>query len=227
MGIPDVVPRQDGESDHAYARRLHEQRPDISWNELSLLSGAARNHLCRDPAMLARPMDLAAIRDAVPRRDGESDHAYARRLHEQRPGLSLSELSLLSGALRGDPAFQALPGAQVAIRDAVPRQDREADHAYARPLHQQRPGLSPSLSEPSLLSGASENNLSGDPAFQALFRELAAIRDDVPRRDGESNQAYARRLHQQRPDLNRCELSLLSGASESRLRRDPAFQRSS
>jgi hypothetical protein len=128
---------------------------------LHILAGWIRESIDDSPpakiARLSRPTDvpagiapetqatLAAIREAMPRRDGEANLAYARRLREQQPGLSLSELSLLSGAmesqLRSEPAFQALSVALAAIRDAMPRRDGEANLAYARRLHEQ-PGLS-------------------------------------------------------------------------------------
>jgi hypothetical protein len=106
-------PRRYGETDQAYGRRLIRQsghRRGLSPYELSRISGAPESYL--------RRQQLAAIRNGLPRRDGETNQDYARRLHRERPDLRLSELSLFSG----------VPESQLAaIRDAVPRRSGETD----------------------------------------------------------------------------------------------------
>jgi hypothetical protein len=189
------------------------------------LSGVPESHLRGEPAFPSLPPQLAEIRDAVPRRDGEANQDYARRLQEHQPGLGLNDLSRLSGAqehrLRRDPAFQRLSAQLAGVRDAVPQEEGETSRDYARRLHAQQLGLS--LNDLFLLSGVPASHLRGDPAFEELFTELAAIRADLPRGEGEANLAYAGRLHLQRPDLGPNELSVLSGALVSQLRRLPAF----
>jgi hypothetical protein len=63
-----------------------------------VLSGVPESDLRGGPR-LSLPWELAVIRDTVPRQAGETNQDYARRLREQQPGLSQTELSLLSGAL--------------------------------------------------------------------------------------------------------------------------------
>jgi hypothetical protein len=190
------------------------------------LSGVPESHLRGEPAFPALPPRLAAIRDALPRREGEANQAYARRLHVQRAGLRRDDLSRLSGAqehrLGRDPAFQRLSAELADVRDATPQEEGETSRDYARRLFEQWPGLS--LHQLFLLSGVPASHLRGDPAFEELFRELAEIRDILPRREGEANLAYARRLHVVLPpDVGPNELSVLSGALVSQLRRLPAF----
>jgi hypothetical protein len=221
-GVRDAVPQEEGETGRDYARRLHAQQLGLSLNQLFLLSGAPASQLRGDPAFHALFAELAAVRDILPRWEGEANQAYAERLHEQRPDLGPNELSVLSGALvsqlRRLPAF--LPGDLAGVRAAVPRRDGETDQDYGRRLIRQsghQRGLSPN--ELSLISGAPESYLHR--------QQLAAIRDGLPRRDGETNQDYARRLHRARPDLRLSELSLLSGVPESQLAaiRDPVPRR--
>jgi hypothetical protein len=191
----NLQPRQGGETNQEYGSRLIRQRGHrlgLSPNALSLISGVPESYLPRQ--------QLAALRDGLSRRDGETNQDYARRLHRARPDLRLSELSLLSG----------VPESQLAaIRDPVPRRYRESDQAYVCRLRRERPELS--LSEVSALSGVPESDLRGAPR-RSLPVALAAIRDTMPRRAGETNQDYAGRLREERPGLSQTELSLLSGA---------------
>ncbi|MBW8827919.1 MAG: hypothetical protein JF606_00495, partial [Burkholderiales bacterium] len=156
---------------------------------------------------------MTTLREQVPQLDGERNQAYARRLHSAHPQLTFSEISQLSGVmeynLKQDPAFRELPADLAPIRAQVPQRDGERNLAYARRLHSERPQLT--RSEISLLSGVTEGNLKRDPAFRELPAHLAPICEQVPQRDGESNPAYARRLHSERPQLTRSEISQLSG----------------
>jgi hypothetical protein len=79
------------------------------------------------------------------------------------------------------------------------------------------------LSEISRLSGVTVSRLNQDPAFRVLPPYLDPIREQVPQREGEKNQAYARRLRQERPQLTRSEISQLSGVPVCTLKRDPAL----
>ncbi|MBW8833187.1 MAG: hypothetical protein JF606_28170, partial [Burkholderiales bacterium] len=156
-----------------------------------------------------------------PRRDGESNQADAGRL---RPQLTLPEISLPSGVTdsnpRRGPAFRALPEHLAAIREQFPRLDGVSNQTYARRLLLAHPELT--FLEISLLSGVTESNLRRAPAFRALPEHLAAIREQFPRVDGESNGTYARHLLLWRPELTFLEISLLSGVTDSNLRRGPA-----
>jgi len=70
-------------------------------------------------------LNLAAIAGQTPRNEGEGPSAYARRLHAAHPGLTIKELSLLSGAregtLKADPAFKALSAALAATAGPMTR----------------------------------------------------------------------------------------------------------
>ena len=224
--IREQVPQLEGESNPAYARRLHVTRPQLTVQEICRLSGVPEGNLKLDPTFQELPADLAPIREQVPQLEGESNPAYARRLHVALPQLTLPQLSQLSGVvltnLRRDPAFQGLPADLAPIREQVPRLEGESNPAYARRLHLARPQLT--LSQLSQLSGVVEFQLKGDPTFQELPADLVPIRDQVPQLEGESNLAYARRLHLARPQLTLPQISLLSGVMEVHLKQDPAFR---
>ena len=153
--IAEQTPKNDGEGPSAYARRLHAAHPGLTLPQLSLLSGAKEGTLKADPAFKELPAELAAIAEQTPKNDGEGPSAYARRLHAAHPGLTLPQLSLLSGAkegtLKADPAFKELPAELAAIAEQTPKNDGENASAYARRLHAAHPGLT--LPQLSLLSG--------------------------------------------------------------------------
>ncbi|SUA93217.1 hypothetical protein [Pandoraea pulmonicola] len=227
--IRDTTPRHEWESRTGYARRLHADKSDLTLAQLALLSGVSESNLRSDPAFWGElPSELAAIRDTTPRRERESKIGYARRLHADKPDLTLLQLAQLSGvtgdSLRSNPEFRGeLPPKLAAIRDTTPRRDGESNISYARRLHAAKPDLT--LAQLAQLSGVMESNLRGDPAFQGeLPPELAAIRDTTPRRDGETNISYARRLHAAKPSLTLAQLSRLSRVSGGSLRCDPAFR---
>ncbi|MBW8831941.1 MAG: hypothetical protein JF606_21490 [Burkholderiales bacterium] len=79
------------------------------------------------------------------------------------------------------------------LRAQIPQRQGEKNSAYARRLHRARPPIT--LSQISELSGVTESNLKQDPAFWPLPENLAPIREQLPQRDGENKQTYARRLH--------------------------------
>ncbi|MBW8832621.1 MAG: hypothetical protein JF606_25135, partial [Burkholderiales bacterium] len=164
--------------------------------------------------------DLTMLDAPIPQRQGETKQAYARRLHRARPHLTRPELSRLSGVmawnLKQDPAFQALPEHLARIREQLPQREGESNIGYARRLHSE-------LSELSRLSGVTEQHLKEDPAFRAPLADLAPIREQLPQLKGESNPAYARRVHREHPHLTWSDLSLLSGVTENNLKNDPAF----
>ncbi|RJF92562.1 hypothetical protein [Noviherbaspirillum saxi] len=259
-----AYPHRGGENHIAYARRLHEagQRGEagamvdgerLSIEQLARLSGATEANLRLDPQLQGLPPELEPIRLAYPRRGGEKNMAYARRLHAagQRgeagamvdgERLSIEQLARLSGAmeanLRLDPQLQGLPPELEPIRLAYPRPKGENNMAYARRLHAagQRgeagamvDGERLSIEQLARLSGATEASLHQDPQLQGLPPELEPIRLAYPRRGGEKNMAYARRLHAagQRGEagamvdgerLSIEQLARLSGATETKLR---------
>jgi len=224
--IREQLPQREGESNPAYARRLHLAHPHLTVQQISQLSGVSRTNLRRDPAFQELPADLAHIREQVPQLEGEKNRVYARRLYVAHPQLTLSQISLLSGVIEGnlklDPAFQELPAELAPIREQFPQLEGENNQAYARRLHVARPQLT--LPQISQLSGVIEASLKRDPAFQELPAKLAPIREQFPQLEGENNQTYARRLHVARPQLTLPQISQLSGVTESYLKRDPTFQ---
>ncbi|MBW8831942.1 MAG: hypothetical protein JF606_21495 [Burkholderiales bacterium] len=224
--IREQLPQRDGENKQTYARRLHSAHQHLTWSELSLVSGVTERSLKKDPAFRALLDHLEPIREQLPQRDGESNPAYARRLHRVHSYLSWSELSLLSGVtehhLKEDPAFRAPLADLAPIREEVPQLEGESKFAYARRLHSAHPHLT--WRELSQLSGVLEWNLKADPAFRVLPDHLARIREEVPQRDGESNPAYAGRLHSAHRQLTLRELSQLSGVTQGNLKRYPAFK---
>jgi len=224
--IREQVPQLDCEENAAYARRLHVARPQLTLLQISQLSGVKEKQLKRDPAFGELPADLVPIREQVPQLEGEKNQSYARRLHLVHPKLTLPQISQLSGVmesnLKRDPAFQELPADLAPIREQVPQLAGERNQAYARRLHLTLPQLT--LPQISQLSGVIEGNLKLDPAFQGMPADLAPIREQVPQLEGENNQTYARRLHLARPQLTLPQISQLSGVAESNLKRDPAFQ---
>jgi hypothetical protein len=223
-----VSPRRDRESNQAYARRLHQEQPNLTIEELSQVSGAKPNHLSQDPAFRTPDAALEALRAQMPpRRTGEAKLAYARRLHQEHPKLTLEELSQLSGVKRShlnqDPNFQeAGDDLELIHRQVSVRQDRESNLAYVRRLEQADPVNPQELSQ---LPGATASALRQDPAGQTSNSALKVLRRQVsPRQDKERNTAYARRLHQENPNLTLESLSHLSGAMVSDLRQDPTWQ---
>ncbi|WP_175865880.1 hypothetical protein [Burkholderia cepacia] len=205
---------------------------------------------------VALPAGLVPVREAFPRQNKEANLAYARRLNlaSQRgePGarvgdqpLSLDRLASLSGVkksgLTQDPQLVALPAELVPVREAFPRQNKEANIAYARRLNlasqRGQPGArvggqSLSLDQLASLSGAQKSNLHRDPQLVALPAELVPVREAFPRQNNEANLVYARRLNlaSQRGEpgtrigdqpLSLDQLASLSGAKKSDLTQDP------
>ena len=219
--------KREGESNAAYARRLHLEQPELTLPQISLLSGVTEANLKQDPAFRTLPDELVSIRMQAPqKREGESNAAYARRLHLEQPQLTLPQIALLAGVFEGhlkrDPTFRTLPDELISIRAQAPQREGESNAAYARRLHLEQPRLA--LSQISLLSGVMENHLRFDPAFRLLPDDLLHIREQAPQVEGETNGAYARRLHLEQPQLTLPQISLLSGVIESNLKRDPAFR---
>ena len=224
--VANSLPRWAGESATAYARRLHTERPELTIEQLSQLSGVTKSTLRRDPTLKDVPAALAAVAVAMPKADAESTISYARRLGLVYPELQLADLAALSGApestLRRDPAFKVVSPELAAIAEAIPRLKGENATAYARRLQRHRPALT--IAQLSLLSGVEETRLQRDPAFLPLSDNLVAIQRALPRFDKERSAAYARRLHVAHPALPLCNLSRLSGAAEASLRKDPTFK---
>ncbi|WP_322074819.1 hypothetical protein [Burkholderia cepacia] len=265
--VREAFPRQNKEANLAYARRLNlaSQRGQpgarvgdqpLSLDQLASLSGAPKFELRRAPQLVALPAELVPVREAFPRQNNETNFAYARRLNlaSQRgePGarvgdqpLSLDRLASLSGVkksgLTQDPQLVALPAELVPVREAFPRQNKEANIAYARRLNlasqRGQPGArigdQPlSLDQLASLSGAPKFELRRDPQLVALPAELVPVREAFPRQNNETNLAYARRLNlaSQRgqpgarvggQSLSLDQLASLSGAQKSNLHRDP------
>jgi hypothetical protein len=225
-----VPPRQEGERNLPYARRIHAARPDLAIEDVSSLSSAMVAHLRKDPAFQASSEALLALRGQVPpRQEGERNLPYARRLHAARPELPLEDVSKLSGVivgdLRKDPTFQASSEALLALRGQVPpRQEGERNLPYARRIHAARPDLA--NKDVSKLSNAMVAHLRQDPAFQTPGQALLALRARVPlRQEGERNLPYARRICQALPDLAIEDVSQLSGTMATHLRRQLACGR--
>ena len=103
MPIRQQLPQREGESNRAYARRLHRERPQLNLTEISLLSGVVTSHLSQDDMFQAA---LESIRQQHPQREGESNRAFARRLHRERPQPSLQA----PAALRRRTAEGHVPG---------------------------------------------------------------------------------------------------------------------
>jgi hypothetical protein len=101
----------------------------------------------------------------------------------------------------------------------VPQNARESKQGYARRLFRAFPRLT--VSHLSRLSGVHDNNLRQDPTFRELPAELVPIREEHPQREGENNQAYARRLFREQPQHNLTvpQLSHLSGVMEGDLKK--------
>jgi hypothetical protein len=110
--IREQPPRREGEKNPAYAHRLRRERPQLTLPEISQLSGVTKHHLRQYPAFRALLPHLDLIREQLPQLEGENNPAYAHRLHQERPLLTLPEISLLSGVsehhLNQDPAFRPL-----------------------------------------------------------------------------------------------------------------------
>jgi len=159
------------------------------------------------------------VQAAFPRKENETNAAYARRLnlasqqgqaHARVQGqpLTLKQLSLLSCAmennLRQDPQLAPLPAELLPVRLALPRQKGETNIAYARRLNlasqQDLPGARVqgrplTIDQLASLSGAMATVLRQDPQLAPLPPELLPVRLAFPRQSNEKNVPYARRLN--------------------------------
>jgi hypothetical protein len=225
MAMEDL-PQLEGESKLAHARRLHRERPELSVIQIASLSHASVFFLRLDPAFQELSAEHAALRDAMPRYEREPNQAYALRLHHAHPSLSIPDLARLSGALafnlEDDPRFHPLSAEQATLREAFPRLERESNLGYACRLREAMPGLT--VRDISAVSGAMAGILRQHPPFLKMTAELAALRKQFPRLDGEGNLPYARRLHEALPELTKRDLSVITGAVVAHIRRDAAFQ---
>ncbi len=198
----------------AHARWLRRKWPGMPTGEIARISCVDERDLEQDPAFRDLLTDnLDGIRSDFPPEDWETALNYARRLRRERPELTYSQLSALSGIdsrrLRSDPACQPASSPEVAqIRKESRRVPGESNQAFAVRLSHEWPALS--LSDLSLVSGVTEWHLLQLPILARLPEDLATIRAAVPRGLGEHWAEYVRRLHRTRPDLSVQAISMLS-----------------
>ncbi len=225
------IPRGEHESNIEYARRLKQVFTDLQHRDLTLLTGASRSNLGSDRILRSLCAEVALISEQTPRGVDERDLDYAGRLHRKHPELGVPDLASLSGlrqaTIRRLPQFRSVSGVQrdtdlAAIIQRFPRGERESNVAYARRLKLELPEIR--HTDLILLTGASSANLSNDPMLRPLRPEIARIREQMPQRDGESNLAYAGRLHQAHRGLSVGELSSLSRVHNANIRSLPQFQ---
>jgi len=159
--IARAFPRNPGERDSPYARRIHYagewgdsrvlvngQR--LNLRQLSALSGVTAAGLRRDPHLWDFPPELEHVLIAFPPEPNESALDYARRLHFASQGgdaraqvlgqpLNLTQLASLSlvdeSTLSRDVSLRPLPPSLQLVAQAFPRLPRETNIVYARRLH--------------------------------------------------------------------------------------------
>ena len=226
--IEAATPRTEGEANMAYARRLHAAHPGLSIEDISRISRAAASNLKKDAAFKEIPAELAAIDEETPKTEGETNSAYARRLHAAHPGLSLEHLSRLSRAkesdLRRDAAFKEIPAELAAIEEETPKTEGEASIGLCAAAARGAPRPDP----PGPLAPFPRHgvDLQKDAAFKEIPAELAAIDEETPKTEGEASMAYARRLHAAHPGLTLQDISRISRAAASHLKRTRRSRRS-
>jgi hypothetical protein len=243
LGLTDAADRKlKGGAKHAKA--LKEKHPTLSIATAAWLSGATEGTLRQDPAFqdeagsaVQAEMTRLGLTDAADRKlKGGKKHAKA--LKEKHPTLSIATAAWLSGAtesdLRQDPAFQDEAGSAVqaemtslGLTDAADRK-LKGGAKHAKALKEKHPTLS--IATAAWLSGATEANLRQDPAFQdeagsAVQAEMTRLGlTDAADRKLKGGAKHAKALKEKHPTLSIATAAWLSGATESDLRQDPAFQ---
>ncbi|QRX82071.1 hypothetical protein [Glaciimonas sp. PAMC28666] len=219
-------PREAGEQDMAYAKRLQQHYPSLRISNLFALSNVHRSTLQARPEFKTMS---AAAKDAQishPREPTENNITFALRLRRQLPTLTVSDISVLSetheSILRVRSEFKTLSAQASKVQAGHPRQVGERNMAYALRLRREVPTLT--VSDYCALSEVSEAFLRNRSEFQTLTAAANVAKINHPRKKGEQNVDYALRLKKAVPSLNVSDCSRLSGTNVSTLRARSAFK---
>ncbi|MBP2196220.1 hypothetical protein [Pantoea cypripedii] len=209
-----------------YARRLHTLYPRLTPHELSAIARMDENDL-RQRAEFKTLSEAGQRAFATQfRRDDESPLQCAIRLFRANPDLTLDDISYISGMsepnLRQRPEFKELTPAAEIAQQTTRRQDGESNHAYAVRLLTGHPHLKPT--EICVVVGVSEQNLRQWPEFIPLTDTAKEAGKATPQQDKETPMDWAVRLHKDHPGLTIPELSSITKASGSALRKRPEFR---
>ncbi|MDE1189856.1 MAG: hypothetical protein PW844_25915 [Pantoea sp.] len=209
-----------------YARRLHVLYPGLTPHELSAIARMDENDL-RQRAEF-KTLSEAGLRAFATqsRRDDESPLQCAIRLFRDNDDLTFGDISYISGMsepnLRQRPEFKPLTAAVEAVQQTTRRQDGESNHTYAVRIITEHPQLTPA--EICVAVGVSEQNLRQWPEFIPLTDAAKEAGKATPQQDKETPMDWAVRLHKDHPGLTIPELSSITKASGSALRKRPEFR---
>jgi hypothetical protein len=221
-----LTPQLEGESALDYARRLHLLDPGLTPHELSAIARMDESDLRQRAEFKTLSEAGQRIFETQSRRDDESPLQCAIRLFRDHDDLTLGDISYMSGMsepnLRQRPEFKPLTTAVETATQTTPRQDGESNHVYAVRLFTDHPHLTPA--EVCVGVGVSEQNLRQWPEFIPLTDAAKAARQATPQRDHETPMDWAVRLHEDHPALGIPELSSITKASVSALRKRPEFR---
>ncbi|MFQ6186668.1 hypothetical protein ACLMJV_33130, partial [Sinorhizobium meliloti] len=197
--IAEATPRRQGQSKGAWADELKAANPNLSTKDAARIVSSTQGEIADRVAFQAvsveEQMRLAAIAEATPRRQGQSNGAWADELKKANPGLSTEDAAKIVGSTRSNigrrPAFKRTVSAEeqvrlAAIAEATPRQPEQSNGAWADALKAANPNLI--AKDAAKIVGSTQAYIAKRAAFQAVSAEdqegLAAIGAYDPRDEG-------------------------------------------
>ncbi|MEG3129654.1 hypothetical protein SC171_25345 [Pantoea cypripedii] len=211
-----TTPRQDGESNHAYAVRLLTGHPHLKPTEICVAVGVSEQNLRQWPEFIPLTDAAKAARQATPRQEHESTMDWAVRLHEEHPVLSIPELCSITKA-----SVSALRK-RTELRDIIELSKktlRRRKTAPIPPLPQPRPAKPRSASHRLLETYNRLKKLKKYPmvVWTSIFQHTW--------RPEEAPEDYAIRLQELIPTIPQRALCRLTTLSLQELKKIPAFQK--
>lgn len=190
----ETQPRRDDESPLQCAVRLFRGNDDLSFADISYISGMSEPNLRQRPEFKPLTHETEVALKSTRRWDAESNHAYAVRLITHHPHLSIDEICVAVGVsepnLRQWPEFIPLTDAAKKASQETPCREEETPLDWAIHLHDTHPGLT--IPELSSITKTSVSALRKRPEF----RDIIEANKKSMRRKKRIPEAHAR---QQRP----------------------------
>ncbi len=234
LAVKAACPQKKEELATDYAHRLLVAYPRLKIEEISRLTGLIEPKLqykqvfkkISPSAFKKLTPYLKHVETTTPRMNSESRSSYARRLKLKYPELTVGECSVIvecnENTLRRLCEFKNITAYAKAVKIAAPQILNETNTEYARRLKLNYPKLS--ISDVTGLTGINECHIRHMPEFKILSKLGEMAKSSTPRRPGETDLCYAKRLKLHHPALGFNDFSALSGINERRLRHMPGFR---
>ncbi|AJC82185.1 hypothetical protein IE4803_PB00128 (plasmid) [Rhizobium etli bv. phaseoli str. IE4803] len=176
--IKAATPREQWESNAAYADRLKAVNPDLSAALAAIAVGSAKHDIARRAAFQTLSAQDQARLDEIarrtPQKPGQSKAGWADDVKEDNPDISAAHAAMVVGAMKDNIAvrtgFQKLSAEDRArldeIKAATPRKQGQSKGDYADDLKAVNPDLSAALA--AIAVGSSKKMIAGRASFKVI-----------------------------------------------------------